>query len=67
MIGNIRHFTKIRLTSLSTKRAVDVFLDSAKIQHSKKNILLLSKEKIPNYKELYKDSSKIKTSNVELK
>lgn len=57
MIGNIRYFSKIRLTSLSTKRAVDVFLNRGKNQYSKNNKSLLLKEKIPDYKELYKAKS----------
>lgn len=57
MIGKIRHFTNIRLTNLSTKKAVDVFLNRGKNQYSKNNKSLLLKEKIPDYKELYKAKS----------
>lgn len=57
MIGKIRHFTNIRLTNLSTKKAVDVFLNRSKNKHFKNNKTSHPKEKIPDYKKLYKAKS----------
>ena len=64
MIGNIRHFTKTRLTNLSTKKAVDVFLNRGKNQYSKNNKSLFLNEKIPDYKELYKANRLITKQNM---
>ena len=55
MIAKIRYFTNIRLTNLSTKKAVDVFLNRKKCVHKSNKIDNIKCCKKINYEKISKN------------